>query len=930
LVTRRAEQTGLNGALSETATWLSLPAGSLFERSSSSLALQRVNLLLTSVALALQRQGVADGWVDIADQFANYPVLLDGNGSIDSALLSSGLGLPGGDVQLLTNLADNLAAASVASQAFALANRAMLEVILAPELDAYLLALDGTFDIADAGYQANRGYLFDRMQDQGIPVPLHDWIPQRLLQHFLLGYGLNDPARWLDPPANFAAGLVRTDSTGSSTPADDPVIAAVLAGQQRVQAHLPLPADQLLPAGDNQARVRYYYASDLSHLDRADRLARSVLDDELNDELLIDLAKGIARAGMVRGWVPDDLLPYDPVFMIHSRMTNPVNQALALIEYGKGAGRWGRTADALSALAEAEQLLRDALTVKGAAFFNGTDAANFRELSNGYLAAGNIAAAIAVLQYLYVDIAVPVGDYRAYANAFSAGMPIADDLLAQGDTATALQVIDLMRQVAVNTPAETIAGSLSYKNRVFHMVETARRYALAGASQDALDLYYGPGMVEALRLNDGLANKTGSRTRVFMDDMAVALYLSGDKTGALGLLDTLTGLSRSWGYKQLAAEVAVMEAQSGGLQPQHASEPAVADLNALDLVFFKVPTDLFNLTVEETQIEALTYYVSNRNKPYVGLRLVEENQDVAALTALQLATDIARTIDPNLGKNILGGSARVEYGLAKIADLFVDLGREAEARSLLIEAEQDVDLMTDASMAAGSLAALADVWLRLGDGDRAAALLGQTGGSLSLDAYNVLLDAMLRTGASGAAGQLDAYAQLALSLYQPGVTSDSDLFEIAKHLRFAAGYAQDLGDQSLAVDLLSQARDVVLDIADPQDRLDKMVEWAAAWADIDEFDRAIDAARLAEQHFSTAGRNQALQAIGKVYALRDDLATGDVAVSDLDGDGRPDFFHPLLSQADMDASGLVLDDDMDGDGVPDAQDARPMYFDTGL
>ncbi|RMF45065.1 MAG: hypothetical protein D6751_07970, partial [Deltaproteobacteria bacterium] len=33
LVTRRAEQTGLNGALSETATWLSLPAGSLFERS---------------------------------------------------------------------------------------------------------------------------------------------------------------------------------------------------------------------------------------------------------------------------------------------------------------------------------------------------------------------------------------------------------------------------------------------------------------------------------------------------------------------------------------------------------------------------------------------------------------------------------------------------------------------------------------------------------------------------------------------------------------------------------------------------------------------------------------------------------------------------------------------------------------------------------
>ncbi|RME33858.1 MAG: hypothetical protein D6794_11185, partial [Deltaproteobacteria bacterium] len=549
LVTRRAEQTGLNGARSETAGWLSLPAGSLFERSSSSLALQRVNLLLASVALSLQRQGAVDPWTAIADQVASYPTLLDNSGSIDSALLSTGLGLADKDVQRLTNLADNLAAVADSSQAFALANRAMLEAVLAPELDDYLLAQDGAFDIADANYLANRTYLFDRMQDQGFPVPLYDWIPQRLLQHFLLGYGLNDPARWLDPPASFAAALVRTDSTGSYTPADDPVVAAVLAGQQRIQTHLPLPADQLLPSGDNMARVRYYYASDRSHLDRADRLARTVLDDELNDALLIDLVQGIARAGLVRGWVPDDLLPYDPVFMIHSRMANPVNQALALIAFGKGAGRWGRTADALTALAEAEQLLRDALVVKGAAFFNNTDAANFRELARGYLAAGDLSSAIAVLQYLYQDIAVPVATYQAYAHAFSAGMPIADDLLAQGDSATALQVIDLMRQIAINTPAESIAGSLSYKNRVFHMVETARRYALAGSSQDALDLYYGPGMVEALRANDGLANKTGIRTKVYMDDMAVALYLAGDKAGALSLLDTLTSLSRSWGTK---------------------------------------------------------------------------------------------------------------------------------------------------------------------------------------------------------------------------------------------------------------------------------------------------------------------------------------------------------------------------------------------
>ncbi|WP_148895733.1 hypothetical protein [Geothermobacter ehrlichii] len=925
----------LDRALSAVAAWAGLAeVNDLLVRPTDVPGILQRNLVLMAAAMHLYWRGETAPWDTLAANVGSAPSLFDSSGRVNAGELTAGLGFSADEALALAGLAGDLAAAAGSDQAFGLFNRYLLGRMLGRELDDLVQTVDPAFDIADARYLANREALFDQLVLQGGRVPLWDLIPQRLLQHVLYGYGLNDPGAFLQAdPAQFVAGLVRADAGGAYTPADDPRIGAILTGQPRFAVRLPLSADRMLPAGDNMARVAYYYNSDLSHLYRADALAQAVLDDQLNDELMIELIRGVARSGLVRGWVADSLLPYDPWRMIDSRIFNPVNRALARIELAEGAARWGFSADALDALAQAEQELRGVLAAKGTAFFNADDAANFRLLAQGYLRAGDFASALAVLRYLHLDIAVPVGTYLAYANAFSAGMGIADELLAAGDSVGALTVIDELRQIAVDTPTETIAGSESYKNRVFHMVEAARRYALAGSGQDALDLYYGAGMIADLRSNDGLpANRTGSRTRIYMDDMAVALYLAGDKAGALALLDTLSGLSRSWGYKQLAAEVAVAESVTGGLLPAHDTEPPPTGMTALDLVFYRVPTDLFNPTPLETQVEALTYYVANRQKPYLGLRLIEESLDADAVTALQLATDLVRQIDVNLAKKVgtkTLGSAKIDFGLAKIADLYVDLGMNTEARQLLVEAEQALSAMTDPTLVAMSLASLGDVYLRLGDAVAARDLLARAGQGLSLDAYDTLIDAMLRAGAAGIDQQLDAYWQLAWDLY-PSAAADSDLFSIARHLLQGARYARATGRQALALDLLDRTLQVVQSVSDPRDRLDKLIDWAAAHAEIDTYDGALDAVRRVEEEGFRVGRNRALLAIGRVYAGRSDLDRPDLAVSDMDADGAPDFFHPLMSPGEIDASGLTLDDDMDGDGLSDDQDPRPMFFDSGF
>jgi hypothetical protein len=70
--------------------------------------------------------------------------------------------------------------------------------------------------------------------------------------------------------------------------------------------------------------------------------------------------------------------------------------------------------------------------------------------------------------------------------------------------------------------------------------------------------------------------------------------------------------------------------------------------------------------------------------------------------------------------------------------------------------------------------------------------------------------------------------------------------------------------------------------------------------------------------------NTALQSIADTI-LGKSYFSEDIAFSDTDRDGKPDFFVPWATQNDIEESGLELDDDIDGDGLLDTDDLTPFY-----
>ncbi|MCD8492585.1 MAG: hypothetical protein LRY51_12215 [Geovibrio sp.] len=78
---------------------------------------------------------------------------------------------------------------------------------------------------------------------------------------------------------------------------------------------------------------------------------------------------------------------------------------------------------------------------------------------------------------------------------------------------------------------------------------------------------------------------------------------------------------------------------------------------------------------------------------------------------------------------------------------------------------------------------------------------------------------------------------------------------------------------------------------------------------------------------TAADRNDSILDIAGTVTLATDFPYSSIAFVDTDKDGKPDFFLPSASPAEIAASGLELDDDSDGDGKPDTSDATPFYAD---
>ena len=86
-----------------------------------------------------------------------------------------------------------------------------------------------------------------------------------------------------------------------------------------------------------------------------------------------------------------------------------------------------------------------------------------------------------------------------------------------------------------------------------------------------------------------------------------------------------------------------------------------------------------------------------------------------------------------------------------------------------------------------------------------------------------------------------------------------------------------------------------------------------------------NATELAQSSIYTdADRNSLFAAIATQAAQQDDFPAFSIANVDTDLDGLPNFFLDGVSDAAIQASGLIADDDADNDGIPDSEDLNPL------
>ncbi len=776
---------------------------------------------------------------------------------------------------------------------------------------------DETFDPQNATYQKNISLLAAKIRlALGDKIlPLGGIAPQRLARYVLFTYDLTPFDIWLQDSASFEQSLVRQENGSTVALGSDPNIGKLADIKALYSVAVPLLADEL-PGDDNLKRINYYYNSDASPFYTAEKLIGGVFNDQLNDDVMSDIAHGEAENG---------LLDQARTF-IETQIFQSQDKADAYRTYALDLLRFGKTADAISNLKKAEDLYRKVIDAKGAASLASSDAANLQWLAAAYRQAGDLASAQAVLAYL--DSLTPyLTKYSTFARLLTGTEKVADAYLQEGRVDQAAPLIDSMYALAQRTPPNDVIGLEFYSLKVYFLKETAKRYVAIGDTGKVLEIF---NLIQSIRADDGLQNLTKGDTWPYMPDMVAALYQVGAKQQAFDLADSIPdtfqnflGSTRSGTkyQKQAFKLVATYEALTNGLP------------SALTIINEHFPDDT-------DKIEALTYFALNKEAPYVALALIGDGQLQTAKQALDLAANLvaglAETSDADKYRNM------VQEGCVKIADLYYEAGDDADAELLLGRAESVVGGLTGAEYVVDGLADIASTYVELGNAGRAGTLLDQAGAAIDAAAgaldprdaaslYQTVIEADLAMGRREAPAALLADdVAVSRQIFDPTGSytgSDHDKmagYEIDELVTAADEYIRS-GDSATAIGVLDEAWSVAGQMYTDAKAMQKKVDIVATYCKAGDLERG---AALANSLPYATDRYQAIEAMAAYYAQKDDFPGTRVASIDTDKDGMPDFFNPLATPADIAASGLTLDPDSDGDGIPDVSDARPLYPDN--
>jgi tetratricopeptide (TPR) repeat protein len=889
---------------------------------STNLDLQRRTLLLSKIALESTEE---NPFALISKQILTAATLVD---VIGNPTIMSALGIVDTETQIqITKLQTLLASAATLDDMFTVFKREELRAIFENNFKE-ILELSSPFDVQqNLNYQKNVELLAEKiLSAAGSEVfLLVDPIPSRLFRYVFFTYLVSMPESsdqlerlkkrremlTLDP-LTFPATLTYSETDFTVALENDPWITLLARSSSANSADSPLLLNEL-PGDDNQKRLAYFYASDLSPHFQAEQLIGKVFDDTVNDAVMVKVAEGKSNAGLVE----------EARIIIATQIIQGEKKANAYRTLGNALITFGHMAEARDELLRA----RDLYFTKGKTNDITTDSINLKEMAYSFSKAGYPDDAKTVLQYLSKEVDNAEDANPAAISQLVAGYKkVADAYIAAGDLEAAAPVVDLHYVYAQKVPL----SNETYWTRVISLGNTAKFYADLGNREKVVQIY---GQIESLRWNGSVLTSTGAVTWYLIPPLVETLYRVGE-TGEASLLANSIPASKASDRTKAFKLLATIEALNGNLNAAYAMVFGT---------YFPKPED---------KVEVLTYKESNKNSEYIGLALIKAGRIDEARIALTKAEDVLAGMTQVTDQNRY--TYLIQRGYVKVADLYFMIGDLNKAAALLQQARGVVDQISGVKFVVDGLIDIALGCQQIGQPGVTLSLLQDagsrvdaiTGGALVLPKdmallYEALIKAYFKIGDNDHAyGKVTPFLQWSYDIHTPGLayigTANDDLAstEVAYLLK-TAKYLVSTGYRDEALSVLNEAKATAnLIIVDTSRLLLFIHPEAIKYPDINHLIGGYANARAYDQALAlalgladTTSRNQAIGYLAGRYVSRDDFPGTWVASIDIDGDGKPDFFNPLASADELAASGLILDDDCDGDGIIDTLDIRPLFKD---
>ena len=714
----------------------------------------------------------------------------------------------------------------------------------------------------------------------------------------------------------------------------------------------------------NIDRAYYYYASDSSHLKRAEAISALLTDDESQSIINSNLIRGYAEAGLVN---------QAELLLNSMAVVSDAQRALTMIDVADSYQAGGLTTQADELRSEANALYTQYIASKGLRAFNSDDVYFYNALADSYRYAGdysNANQAYSILDLLFNSLAED-GYSTSILRTYFGFRDLVEDTIAQWQVSydddllsLALSQAERLETYANTIPAQEVTnnrygneGKFTYKIRQVALFDVIEAYIelnqLEKAKSAMADLLALHGVVNydedyprdidelwevtKVEYPYGIAGAVEMFVNLYPND-GIEPLLAGLPEDSVYLSTLPQDAEDAW----LLAQVRNMDDKAAALQfiLDAKDESNLRNLFTTLVAFNSsnpgASTILRNqgkysdaLTYLEQGLNILTseeYLQQEQNVTLVlgstGCEmLIDEVLLVAQLSQLPEATA--------LGQHAVEQCANV--ALTHYADgndaseITIDMAIRANAYLLQYAGAFDLTNIQDSL-----LATINDNFEKIGnDASQNFSLRPFVGWQLAKGEQFSLAQTYYNTGIKSL-NQLEAEAiedevgELTEEFYSSS-RREGDYAEYLTIIENAAGHADypsAISNARSAWKAVVDARLEALESSNILQIAEFLPVYAVQLSRIGHYDDAL--ALIEDDALGPVEINGILTEVATRLSIKDDFPQHQFATVDTDFDGMPNFFSPSASQEQIEASGLVLDNDSDNDGVDDGDDAYPL------